>query len=253
MRYRIILSSMLLCAALTANAQVSVGIAVPGVSIGINVPVYPTLVRVPDTPVYYAPQQDSNYFFYDGLYWVYQGDNWYSSGWYNGPWGFVSPNEVPLYVLRVPVRYYRDSPTYFRGWRADAPPRWGDHWGHDWQERRRGWDRWNRAAVPPPAPLPTYQRKFPHSRYPEAQQQQQDLRSQNYRYQPRDRDVRRQYQQQRDASPHQPQRGPNAQPPGGRDGRDGRDPRQQGGNSRDRDRGDDRGEDRDKRGQDRGR
>ena len=238
MRYRMILSSMLLCVAVSASAQVSVGIAVPGVSIGINVPVYPTLVRVPNTPVYYAPQQDSNYFFYDGLYWVYQGDNWYSSSWYNGPWGFVSPHAVPLYVLRVPVRYYRDSPAYFRGWRADAPPRWSDHWGREWQERRRGWDRWDRAASPPPAPLPTYQRKFPHSRYPEAQQQH-DIRSQNYRYQPRDREVRRQDQEHRGAAPPQ-QRGSNAQAPAGRDGRDGRDSRQQGG----RERGDDRGENR---------
>ena len=43
---------------------------------------------------------------------------------------------LPLYVLRVPVRYYRSPPAYFRGWRAEAPPRWGDHWGNDWQQRR---------------------------------------------------------------------------------------------------------------------
>jgi len=59
--------------------QVSVGIALPGVSIGINVPVYPELVRVPGYPVYYAPQLGANFFFYDGMYWVYQGDDWYAS------------------------------------------------------------------------------------------------------------------------------------------------------------------------------
>ena len=47
--------------------QVSVGIALPGVSIGINVPVYPELVRVPGYPVYYAPQLGANFFFYDGM------------------------------------------------------------------------------------------------------------------------------------------------------------------------------------------
>ena len=73
-------------AALPAAAQLSIGFGAPGVSIGINVPVYPQLVRVPGYPVYYAPQVNSNYFFYDGAYWVYQGDNWYSSAWYNGPW-----------------------------------------------------------------------------------------------------------------------------------------------------------------------
>ncbi|MBS1135041.1 MAG: hypothetical protein H6R02_2182, partial [Burkholderiaceae bacterium] len=53
-----------------ATAQVSIGIGLPGVSIGINLPVYPQLVPVPGYPVYYAPQVNSNYFFYDGMYWV---------------------------------------------------------------------------------------------------------------------------------------------------------------------------------------
>ena len=132
--------SMVLLAASSANAQVSVGIALPGISIGVNVPVYPQLVRVPGHPVYYDPRANSNYFFFDGLYWVYHDDTWYESTWYNGPWYVAEPDLVPQYLLRVPVRYYRQPPQYFRGWRADAPPRWGDHWGRDWQERRRGWD-----------------------------------------------------------------------------------------------------------------
>ena len=50
------------------------------VSIGINVPTYPSLVRVPNYPVYYAPSLQANYFFYDGLYWVYGQDGiWYES------------------------------------------------------------------------------------------------------------------------------------------------------------------------------
>jgi len=57
----------------SATAQVSVGVWLPGVSIGINLPVYPHLVAVPGYPVYYAPQMNSNYFFYDGMYWVFRG------------------------------------------------------------------------------------------------------------------------------------------------------------------------------------
>ncbi|MBT9502792.1 MAG: hypothetical protein IV092_16215 [Burkholderiaceae bacterium] len=54
---------------------------------------------------------------------------------------------VPVFVLRVPVRYYRQPPPYFRGWRADAPPRWGDHWGLDWaQQRPYSGERYPRAA-----------------------------------------------------------------------------------------------------------
>ena len=83
MRYAIVLLSMLFCTATATLAQVSVGvgIAVPGVSIGVNVPAYPELVVVPGYPVYYAPRLRSNYFFYDGMYWVYVDDNWYASYW----------------------------------------------------------------------------------------------------------------------------------------------------------------------------
>jgi hypothetical protein len=184
----------------SASAQVSVGIAMPGVSIGINLPVYPQLVRVPGYPVYYAPQMNSNYFFYDGLYWVYQRDNWYASSWYNGPWGLVGPEAVPLYVLRVPVRYYRQPPAYFHGWRSDAPPRWDEHWGNAWSQNHSGWNNWNRTAVPAPAPLPAYQRQYSGNRYPHAEQQQ-VLQSRNYRYRPQEAVVQQHYQAQRASPP----------------------------------------------------
>ena len=182
--------------------QVSLGFGVPGISIGINLPLYPELVPVPGYPVYYAPQVDANYFFDDGMYWVYQRDNWDASSWYNGPWGLIAPEAVPLFVLRVPVGYYRQPPAYFRGWRSDAPPRWDEHWGNPWAQSHRGWDSWNRNAVRAPAPLPTYQRQYSGNRYPAAAQQR-TLQSQNYRYQPRDQVVRRHYQTQQGAAPAQ--------------------------------------------------
>jgi hypothetical protein len=155
-----------------ADAQLSIGVGLPGVSIGIQVPLFPDLQRVPGTPVYYAPRVGANYFFYDEQYWVYEGDAWYASAWYNGPWTVVQPAAVPVYVLRVPVRYYRAPPRYFRGWQADAPPRWGQHWGPAWQQQHRDWDRWDRRSAPAPAPLPTYQRPYAGDRYPGPQQQQ---------------------------------------------------------------------------------
>ncbi len=200
MRRLLVTIGLLLCASTAALAQVSVSIGMPGVSIGINLPVYPQLVPVPGYPVYYAPQANANYFFYDGLYWVYVDDNWYASSWYNGPWQLVYPDAVPLYVLRVPVRYYRHPPSYFRGWRADAPPRWDEHWGSDWGRRHSGWNEWNRRAVPAPAPLPSYQRQYSGNRYPHAEQQQ-ALQNRNYRYQPRDEVVRQHYQPPRASAP----------------------------------------------------
>lgn len=194
MRLTIALLGILLSVT-SAMAQVSVGISLPSVSIGINVPAYPQLVRVPGYPVYYAPRLRSNFFFYEGMYWVYQDDDWYASSWYNGPWGRVSREAVPLFVLRVPVRYYPNPPSYFRVWRRDAPPRWGERWGHDWEQHRSGWDRWDRRSVPAPAPLPIYQRNYPGHRYPSAEQQG-ELHARNYRYQPHEPVVKQHYQEQ---------------------------------------------------------
>ena len=228
MRQLIILLTLLCGAVIPAVAQVSIGIGigVPNMNIGINFPVYPQFQQVPGYPVYYAPQVDSNYFFYDGMYWVYANDSWYASSWYNGPWALVSPMVVPVYILRVPVRYYREPPVYFRGWRQDAPPRWDDHWGDDWRRQRSGWDHWNHDAVPPPAPLPTYQREYSGHRYPSYDQQRM-ITTQNYHYQPHEAVVQQHYQRylaptapavaQQRPPQHEPQQQPSAQdhsPPG---------------------------------------
>jgi hypothetical protein len=169
--------------------------AAVSVNIGINLPAYPRLVPVPGYPVYYAPGVNSNYFFYDGLYWVFDGDNWYESDWYNGPWNVVDPFYVPSYVLRVPVRYYRHAPAYFRGWRGDAAPRWNERWGRDWESRRGDWNRGPRGAEHR-APLPDYQRRYSGNRYPGSDQQRQ-VQAQNYRYQPRDESVRQHFSEQK--------------------------------------------------------
>jgi hypothetical protein len=196
--YGLIVLWMLVCSVASAEAQVSIGIGIglPNVSIGINLPLYPELTPVPGYPVYYAPEVNGNYFFYDGMYWVYQNDNWYASSWYNGPWAFVEPEVVPMFVLRIPVRYYRQPPVYFRGWQSNAPPRWGQHWGNGWEQRHSGWNRWNRNVAPSRAPLPAYQRQYSGDRYPRQVEQQHTLRSQSYRYQPRDKVVRQHFKQQ---------------------------------------------------------
>ena len=209
MRYAFIAFSLLLGSVTPAVAQLSINFHQPGVSIGINVGGYPTLQRVPGYPVYYAPGLQSNYFFYDGMYWVYEGDTWYASSWYNGPWWAVDPFEVPVYLLRVPVRYYRHPPAYFHGWKRDYAPRWGEHWGHSWEQRRSGWDQWNRASAPPPAPLPAYQKQYSGDRYPRQAEQQAVINSQHYKYQPRDVVAKQHYEHQRTVARTAP---PQAQP-----------------------------------------
>lgn len=204
MRYFILAMAILLYPAYTtapvqaqSQSQLSISIGNRGTSLGFSMSTYPTLTRIPGYPVYYDPRVDQNYFFYDGLYWVYQGDNWYSSPWYNGPWDYVEPNYVPAFVLRVPVRYYRRPPPYFRGWRADAAPRWGEHWGRNWERQHSGWDRWDRRSVPRAAPLPSYQRNYTGNRYPRDLRQQHTIESRSYRYQPREAVSRQIYQQRR--------------------------------------------------------
>jgi hypothetical protein len=165
-------------------------------NIDIELQAYPQFAAVPGYPAYYASQLDANLFFYDGMYWVYQSNNWYSSSWYNGPWWLVRPELMPVGVLQIPVRYYRQPPVFFRGWHPDAPPHWGDHWGRDWEYRRSGWDRRDRESAREPAPLPVYQRQYTRERYPQQVEQQHELHQKNYRYQPRDPLVRQLYQEQ---------------------------------------------------------
>ena len=211
MRNFLVVLWMLLGSITSAPAQVSIGIGLPGVSIGINLPVYPELVRVPGYPVYYAPGVSSNFFFYDGMYWVYQSDNWYASSWYNGPWGLVARGRCRCTCCAFPCA---TTGTLLRTSAGGARMR-----------RRAGASTGaipgNRATAdgtsgtavpcPPPAPLPSYQRQYSGNRYPHVEQQQ-ALQSRNYRYQPRDTVVQQHYQTQRVQSapapiPPQDQRG----------------------------------------------
>jgi hypothetical protein len=212
MRSRLIALSLLLLSATAVHAQVSVQIRLPSASIGLNVPFYPQLVPVPGYPVYYAPNVHSNYFFYDGFYWVYQNDNWYASAWYNGPWDLVAREIVPVFILRIPVGYYRNPPRHFHGWRGDAPPRWGVRWGARWEHDRHGWDRWDRRAYVAPAPLPYYQREYSGRRYPHEERQQR-LQEKHYRYRSHEHTVVRQHPDRNERPASVPREHPRMQRP----------------------------------------
>ncbi len=201
-----------------AQVSIGVGVAVPGVRIGISVPAYPDLVPVPGFPVYYAPDLDVNLFFYNGFYWTFTNDAWYSSTWYNGPWYLVPPERVPDFILRVPVGFYRRPPPYFLHWNRNEPPRWAQHWGPRWRRNRPDWDRRNRGAPPSRAPLPRYQRGYPQQRYPGPGEQRR-LENRYYRFPqhpdsqgrgrpgPQPRYPQRPHRQQPQQREHQPRRG----------------------------------------------
>lgn len=178
-------------------------------AIGIGVSSYPDFTPVPGHPVYYASGLSLNLFFYDGLYWAFHDDRWHYSSWYNGPWYYVDIDVVPRVILQIPVRYYSQPPTYFRHWRADAPPRWNERWGRDWENRHRDWDRdWDkpdRRDHRALAPLPQYQQRYGGERYPHQLDRQRELRREHYSYQPRDPEVRRFFDQE-DRRGHGPRR-----------------------------------------------
>ena len=116
----------------------------------------------------------------------------------------MSQYDVPLDVLRIPARYYRRPPAYLRAWQRDDAPRWGGHWGRDWEQRRNGWNRWDRRSNRSVAPLPRYPSQYRGDRYPR-QDQRQTIHEQQYRYQPREPVVRDYYRQQWSGatSPHE--------------------------------------------------
>jgi hypothetical protein len=107
-------------------------------AVDLNLSMDPALEPVPGSPVYYAPDVNANYFAYNGLYWVFDGNDWYSSPGYDGPWGLVPMYDVPAFLWDVPVGYYRHAPGYFDGWRGDAAPHWGEHFGSGWEHRGEG-------------------------------------------------------------------------------------------------------------------
>ena len=156
------------------------------VTLGVHLSRYPDLVVIPGYPVLYDPRLNANYFFYEGTFWVFEEDDWYRSDWYNGPWMRVGRDEVPVFLLRIPVRYYNRAPLYFHPWALEMAPRWSLRWGKSWERRHRGWDRWDQRRAPPPAPPPLYQQQFPRERYPTSPEVQQRLRERNYRYRPRE-------------------------------------------------------------------
>ncbi len=116
-------------------------------------------------------------------------------------------------MLRIPVRYYRHRPSYFSGWSLNLAPRWGEHWGRDWEQRRSGWDRWDHHSVPRAAPLPSYQRQYSGSRYPRATDQQYSIESRNYRYKPREAITQQYFQRRAVPNSSRPKTPPPAQTP----------------------------------------
>jgi len=105
----------------------------PTVNLDINIGAPPRFVVVAGTPVYYAPSVSYNYFFYNGGYYLYHNELWFSAPYYNGPWTAIAFERVPPPILVVPVEYYRRPPGH---WKKHGPPPWAEARGHEEREHR---------------------------------------------------------------------------------------------------------------------
>ncbi len=90
------------------------------VHIGIGVPVPPpppvvigappTVVLIPSTPVYYAPDYGIELFFYSDHWWRKYNGYWFNATNYNGPWVYVAPSQIPPVLIKLPPDYHKIPP-----------------------------------------------------------------------------------------------------------------------------------------------
>ncbi len=118
---------------LKSAAEVNVSITVP--LPGLVIPAPPALVVIPGTYAYYPPDVSVDIFFYHGYWYRPYGGHWYVSRDYNGPWGGVAVERVPVALRRLPPGY-RHGPE---GYRSVPYPEVRRNW-RTW-ERDRYWDR----------------------------------------------------------------------------------------------------------------
>ena len=105
------------------------------VSVDISIGSRPALAVVPGTAVYYAPHVAYNYFAYNGRFYVYQQDVWFSARAYSGPWTVIAFERVPRPILGVPVTYYKAPPKHWK--QKHGPPPWAAAKGH---AKKKGYD-----------------------------------------------------------------------------------------------------------------
>ncbi len=104
------------------DVKIDIGIGVP--PIVLTTP--PSLVVVPGTPVYYAPDVSANLFFYKGRYYTVANGVWSMAPAYGGPWAVIQIGQVPAPVGAVPVEYYKIPPGQLK---KHGPPPWAGQ-GH---------------------------------------------------------------------------------------------------------------------------
>lgn len=135
-----------LALAVTAGAaDVDINIVLPVVHFDRD----PQLVVIPETYVYFIPDRDDDFFFYQGRWWRPYRDAWFRAAAYNGPWVRVVVADVPPVIVKLPPGWRQLPPGHVRVRWVDVNRYW-----KQW-EREKYWHSkayWHRAAPPPPPP-----------------------------------------------------------------------------------------------------
>ncbi|MFI5294301.1 MAG: hypothetical protein ACHQ0Y_04680 [Thermodesulfovibrionales bacterium] len=116
----------------SAGVNLNIGIDIPLPALAIPVP--PSVVVIPGSYVYYAPDTNADLLFYHG-YWYrpYEG-GWYRAHSYNGRWTRLASSRVPRALIDLPPGYRGMS----RGRGKIAYGQLTSNWGR-W-EKERYWD-----------------------------------------------------------------------------------------------------------------
>ncbi|MBI5056404.1 MAG: hypothetical protein HZB61_07305 [Nitrospirae bacterium] len=113
---------------LSADAEVNVNINI-GPPPVFEIPAPPEVLVIPGTYAYFVPDIDVDIIFYHGYWYRPHRDHWYRASSYNGPWGYIVRERVPVVILNLPPDYRHIPPRHSR-----IP------YGH-LKENWRGWEK----------------------------------------------------------------------------------------------------------------
>ncbi|NJD61940.1 MAG: hypothetical protein FIA93_04380 [Deltaproteobacteria bacterium] len=145
-------------AALVAAGSYGQALAGTSVSINIGPPAVvvagpPEMVVIPNTMVYFAPGVEVDLLFHRDYWYTRNGDRWFRSRNYNGPWKIVGRRAVPVEIVRVPgnyrTRYARHEHVPYgqlkKHWKHRENERhvvrgsWEEHGDdHSWSKQKKG-------------------------------------------------------------------------------------------------------------------
>jgi hypothetical protein len=140
---KLLFGAMLLTLAISVPiptmAQVSVQIGIP-LPPPISFPAPPSVILLPNTGVYVAPDLAMDLFFFNGWWWRPWGGHWYRSRNYRSGWGYY--NGVPSFYGRVPLEWrndYREHRWNGREWHYQrvSHPELQQNWQRNMREQSR--------------------------------------------------------------------------------------------------------------------